>query len=288
MSARAGSTRQDRIARFRDGVWSHAADTVATEEPLEIRQEVVAGGVRASQSLSITMRTPGHDFDLAAGFLFTEGILRSKDDLDEITYCLDSKDGDDDQTYNVVTVTLRPWVHIDTSRLSRNFYTTSSCGVCGKTSLEAVRGQTPQPPNGDGLRLPPELLCALPERLAQGQTLFHTTGGIHAAWLCDAAGAVLAYREDVGRHNATDKLIGAEFLAGRTPLTDRMLVLSGRASFELLQKAAVAGIPCVVAVGAPSTLAVDLAREMGMTLAGFTKASGFNVYSGAKRIVGAG
>lgn len=288
MSARAGSTRRERIVRYRDGAWTRVADTVATEEPLEIRLEVAAGGVRASQSLSITMRTPGHDFELAAGFLFTEGLLRSRDDLAEITYCLDSKDGDDDQTYNVVTVTLRPWVQIDSGRLARNFYTTSSCGVCGKTSLEAVRVQASRPPLGEGLRVTPDLLCALPERLAQGQTLFHTTGGIHAAWLCDAEGTLLAGREDVGRHNATDKLVGAEFLAGRTPLTDRMLVLSGRASFELLQKAAVAGIPMVVAVGAPSTLAVDLAREMGMTLVGFTKASGFNVYSGADRILGAG
>jgi len=287
VSARAGSTRREHIVRYSDGAWSRPTDTVATEEPLEIRLEVAAGGVSASQSLSITMRTPGHDFELATGFLFTEGILRSKDDLAEITYCLDGKAGDDDQTYNVVTVSLRPWVQIDLSRLARNFYTSSSCGICSKASLEAVRVQAPQPPNGDGLRVAPELLCTLPERLAAGQPLFRSTGGIHAAWLCDAAGNPLAGREDVGRHNATDKLVGAEFLAGRTPLTDRMLVLSGRASFELLQKAAVAGIPMVVAVGAPSTLAVDLAQEMGMTLVGFTKASGFNVYSGAERIVGA-
>jgi FdhD protein len=287
MSDRPSGVRKERVLRFREGAWSAAPDVVATEEPLEIRLELAAGQVRAAQSLSVTMRTPGNDFELAAGFLFTEGVVRSKDDIDEITYCLDSKDGDGDQTYNVVTVTLRPWVQVDTARLTRNFYTTSSCGVCGKASLEAVRVQAPQPPDGAQLSVPPETLSALPGRLSEGQTLFRATGGIHAAWLCDDTGAPLAFREDVGRHNATDKLVGAEFLAGRTPLSNRLLVLSGRASFELLQKAAVAGIPFVAAVGAPSTLAVDLAREMGMTLVGFTRASGFNVYAGPQRIAGA-
>lgn len=284
--ARAGTTRSARVLRYRNGTWVAAPDTLATEEPLEIRLELAAGGVRASQSLSVTMRTPGNDFELAAGFLFTEGILRSREDVAELTYCLDSKLSDEDQTYNVVTVTLRPWVRIDSARLTRNFYTTSSCGVCGKASLEAVRVQAPQRPDGRGLLVTPEALCGLPQRLSQGQPLFRATGGIHAAWLCDAEGNALSVREDVGRHNAVDKLVGAEFLAGRTPLSNRILVLSGRAGFELLQKAAVAGIPFVVAVGAPSSLAVDLAQEMGMTLVGFAKPDGFNVYAGPERIAG--
>ncbi len=274
------------LQRYHAGGWQRVADPVAVEEPLEIRLEVDAGGVRAAQSISVTMRTPGHDFDLAAGFLFTEGILQAKDDIAEMTYCLDSKDGEGQQTYNVVTVTLRPWVRVDAARLLRNFYTTSSCGVCGKASLDAVRVQVAIPPAGEGMQLAPEAVCSLPQRLQAEQTLFHATGGIHASWLCDAEGNLLASREDVGRHNALDKLIGAEFLAGRTPLSERVLVLSGRASFEQVQKAAVAGIPVVVAVGAPSSLAIDLAASQGMTLLGFTKASGFNAYCGVERLAG--
>lgn len=275
------------VQRYRDGGWSTEPDPVAVEEPLEIRLEVSAGGVSASQSISVTMRSPGNDFELAAGFLFTEGILRSKDDIAAMTYCLDSKAEDDSQLYNVVSVALRPWVQIDSQRLVRNFYTTSSCGVCGKASLDAVKVQVPAPPDGNRLSVSPDLLATLPERLAQSQAVFQRTGGVHAAWLCNSDGNLIAGREDVGRHNAVDKLVGAEFLAGRTPLSDRLLVLSGRAGFELLQKAAVAGIPFVASVGAPTSLSVDLAREFGMTLVGFTRAGGFNVYSGAERIAGA-
>jgi FdhD protein len=229
----------------------------------------------------VTRRCPGADFDRAAGGLFTEGIILSPEAIEAMTYCVEGKE---EQAYNVIRVALRPWVMVDTGRLGRNFYTTSSCGVCGKTSLEAVRVQVQHSPGGKGLRIPPDVITALPEALGRRQTLFHQTGGIHAAWLCTPEGSLLSVREDVGRHNALDKLIGEQFLARRIPLSQQVLVLSGRASFEMVQKAAVAGIPVVVAVGAPSSLAVDLARELEMTLVGFTKRASFNIYSGAERI----
>jgi FdhD protein len=235
----------------------------------------------ATDSVSVTMRTPGYDFELAAGFLYTEGVLPSIDAVDTIAFCTDA---DVEQEYNIVNVTLRPSVEFDIERLTRNFYTTSSCGVCGKASLDAihVRG-CPVLPTG-GAAISAKLVGMLPDRLREFQVLFDRTGGLHGAGLFDLNGTALVVREDVGRHNAVDKVIGDQLLQGRLPASDRVLVLSGRSSFELLQKALVAGIPIVVAVGAPSSLAVELARDFNITLVGFARPGSFNVYSGAERI----
>jgi len=228
------------------------------------------------------MRTPGEDFELVAGFLLTEGVLAAPDDLAELTYC---RSGAGPQEYNIVEARLRPGVDIDLDRLSRNVFTSSSCGVCGKASLEAleIEGCAPLPDAGT-LRLAPEVVAGLPDRLRDGQADFDRTGGIHAAALAAGDGALDRVHEDVGRHNAVDKALGTAFLAGRLPLPDRALVVSGRASFEILQKALAAGVAAVVAVGAPSSLAVDLARRFNVTLTGFTRGGGFNIYAGAARI----
>src|SRR2546428_3742934 len=214
---------------------------------MEIRIEAGAKGERATASLSVTMRTPGNDFDLAAGFLLTEGIVFRKRDIVRIEYCTDPGIA---QEYNIVSAFLRPDGALHADVLSRHFYMTSSCGVCGKTSLEAVRVAARHPIPPGGLRVDPETISSMPERLRQDQALFSETGGLHAAGLFDAHGKLLSLREDVGRHNAVDKVIGEAFLADRVPLSHRILTVSGRASFEIMQKAAVAGIPIVVAGGA--------------------------------------
>ncbi len=250
---------------------------------MEIRVESGAKGGRTTTSLSVTMRTPGNDFELAAGFLFTEGIVRGKRDLARIAYCTDPGVA---QEYNIVNAVLRADVAFQADLLSRHFYVSSSCGVCGKTSLEAVRVAAHLPIPPDRPRLSPAGIAAIPDRLREGQALFSETGGLHAAGLFDSEGERRSVREDVGRHNAVDKLIGAEVLADHIPLSDRVLAVSGRASFEILQKAAVAGIPFVVAVGAPSSLAVTLAEEFGMTLVGFARGERFNVYAGRERVGG--
>jgi FdhD protein len=252
---------------------------------MEIRLERAGpGGAVEAHQVAVTMRTPGDDFELAVGFLFSEGLLASRDDVAEVTYCT----GPETQEYNVVSVRLRPGAAFDPALLNRNFYTTSSCGVCGKASLEAVevRG-CPVFPEGAGPRVDPEILRGLPDRLREKQGVFDRTGGLHAAALVTPDGALEVVREDVGRHNAVDKVVGHELLEGRLPAEGRLLLVSGRASFEILQKALAAGIPAVAAVGAPSSLAVDLARRFGMTLVGFLGAEGYNVYTGAKRL-GAG
>ena len=249
-------------------------DLLAVEEPLEIRLGCTIDGRREHRTISVTMRTPGHDRELAAGFLFSEGIVKSADEIDGV------REIDD----NVVRVDLKPTVSVDLERLIRHFYTTSSCGVCGKASIEAVRltpGSRPTPAHP---RIDFDVVRQLPDTLRSAQTGFDRTGGLHASALFDPAGHLRAIREDVGRHNALDKLLGAELLAGRTPLGESILLVSGRASFELVQKAAVAGIPVLVAVGAPSSLAVELAREHGMTLIGFVRRDRFNVYSDAGRL----
>jgi FdhD protein len=233
-----------------------------------------------SRSVSVTMRTPGHDFELAAGFLFAEGILRFRDQVREIAYC----SGEEPQEYNLVSVRLREGVGVDPGLLSRNFYTSSSCGVCGKASLEALEIKGCEPLSG-ALRLEGDLVARLPEVLRGGQAAFQRTGGIHAAGLFDAGGGLRTLREDVGRHNAVDKVVGHALLEGETPLHERVLVVSGRTSFEIMQKALVAGIPVVVAVGAPSSLAVDMARRFNMTLVGFARGAAFNVYAGGERIL---
>lgn len=242
-------------------------DLLAVEEPLEIRLN--------GQVVSVTMRTPGHDSALAAGFLFAEGLLRSPDQLAGISQ----------GPRNSVNLDLHLGDDVDLARLHRNFYMTSSCGVCGKASLEAleIAGCPTLPTEAPAIEA--SVVYGLPDTLRSAQTVFEQTGGLHAAALFDFEGRMVAVQEDVGRHNALDKLIGAEFLARRTPLSDRILLVSGRASFELIQKTLMAGIPALAAVGAPSSLAVELALRFRMTLIGFLRNQRFNVYSGASRIV---
>ena len=270
------------IVRLQDGRWSRADDVLAVEEPLEIRLLWEAGGQEQRKSIAITMRTPGDDFELAAGFLRGEGIIAGRHDVLDISYCLE--EGEAEQQLNVVTVRLRPGLAFDLARLERHFYTTSSCGVCGKAALEALdlqgcRALTP----GPAVRA--EVIRGLPETLRRAQQVFRATGGLHAAGLFDRDGQLLDLREDVGRHNALDKLIGHQLLRGRESLADRLLLLSGRASFELLQKALAARIPVVAAVGAPSSLAVELAASFNITLLGFVRPGGFNLYTAPERIV---
>lgn len=259
-----------------------ADDALAVEEPLEIRLAHHQGGQLVERSLSITMRTPGHDLELAVGFLVGEGLLTRRDQLVGLRPCgpATGRGG----TRNVVRVELAPDAEVPLKKLERHFYTTSSCGVCGKSSLEALAiGDRPALPP-DSPTVTPAVIHALPERLREAQAAFEHTGGLHAAALFDAEGHLRLMREDVGRHNAVDKLVGAMWLDGRLPLSDSILLVSGRASFELVQKALVAGIPVMAAVGAPSSLAVDLAAEAGMTLFGFVRQQRFNVYAGEGRL----
>jgi FdhD protein len=250
-------------------------DLLAVEEPLEIRLGCTVDGRRSHRGLSITMRTPGHDRELAVGFLFTEGIVTVPEQIIDVRACGAS---------NVVRVDLGPEVAVDLARLERHFYTASSCGVCGKASLEAVRVRSSHRPAEGRPAVEAAVIHRLPEILRAEQAAFDRTGGLHAAALFDIHGNLLCLCEDVGRHNALDKLIGVQFLAGRTPLSESVLLVSGRASFESVQKAAVAGIPALAALGAPSSLAVNLARERGLTVLGFVRADRFNIYTGAERI----
>ncbi|NEA38053.1 formate dehydrogenase accessory sulfurtransferase FdhD [Streptomyces sp. SID11385] len=270
-------TERRRVTRVRAGVVSARPDTLVAEEPLEIRL--------AGKPLAITMRTPGDDFALAAGFLVSEGVLASADDVRSIVYCAGATD-DGSNTYNVVDVRLAEGVALPDFTLERNVYTSSSCGLCGKASLDAVRTQTHFPlADTPPLRLTPALLSALPDRLRAAQRVFDRTGGLHAAALFSESGELLDIREDVGRHNAVDKLVGRALTDARLPLSRTILLVSGRASFELAQKAVMAGIPVLAAVSAPSSLAVDLATETGMTLVGFLRGESMNVYAGEERLV---
>ncbi|MGW5862934.1 formate dehydrogenase accessory sulfurtransferase FdhD [Streptomyces sp. NPDC055239] len=274
-------TERRRVIRIRDGAVSERPDTLVAEEPLEIRLN--------GKPLAITMRTPGDDFALAAGFLVSEGVLGSADELQSIVYCAGAT-ADGSNTYNVVDVKTAPGLVLPDITLERNVYTTSSCGLCGKASLDAVRttarwaiddtdgGTTPP------VRLGTELLACLPDRLRAAQRVFDRTGGLHGAALFSEDGELLDIREDVGRHNAVDKLVGRALQDGRLPLSRAVLLVSGRASFELAQKAVMAGIPVLAAVSAPSSLAVDLAAETGLTLVGFLRGSSMNVYAGEHRI----
>jgi FdhD protein len=270
-------TRAVRIQLARSGRHELSTDRVAVEEPLEIRL-ARAGEPGAGTAVSVTMRTPGHDIDLAAGFLFGEGLLRGPGDLASIRPCGDSG--------NVMRVEIADGVAFDPARLERHFYTTSSCGVCGKSSIEAVMHTVPRGPPADApeFNVSSDVLAGLPGRLQQAQDAFAATGGLHAAGLFAADGRLLRSNEDVGRHNAVDKLIGAALRAGELPLHQRLLMLSGRASFELLQKAMVAGLPVVAAIGAPSSLAVELAERAGITLVGFLRGTRFNIYAHPRRI----
>lgn len=257
-------------------------DHVAVEEPLEIRLAYSGPDGREVRSISITMRTPGNDAELAAGFLYTEGIVESTDQIAEIHHL--GPQVETTELRNVIRVDLVPEVRVDLERLKRHFYTTSSCGVCGKTSLEALRVNGKEPLRDNGFIVSRDVLCALPEKLRSNQEVFDETGGLHASALFDAEGQLDTVREDVGRHNAVDKLVGACLLEGRVPVATRGILVSGRASFELMQKAMMAGIPMLAAVGAPSSLAVELAREFRMTLIGFLRDGRFNIYSGEERV----
>lgn len=250
-------------------------DVLAVEEPLEIVLSFGAGPGRTDRNISVTMRTPGNDEELALGFLYTEGIIRDIAHVEEVKTF---------DTENRVSVLLRGDQTPDLQRAERSFYTTSSCGVCGKSSLEAIRTLQPRHDSRSDVRIEAGFFHALETTLRKQQAAFETTGGLHASALFDLDGRLTLVREDVGRHNALDKVIGAALIDRRVPLINTILLLSGRASFELIQKACMAGISIVAAVGAPSTLAVGLAREFDITLIGFLRATGFNIYSGAQRI----
>jgi len=271
-------TRRIEMVRIFDGA-AQVSDDLAVEEPLEIQLETAAGERR---SLSITMRTPGDDEALAAGFLFSEGILDSPAQIESITPC--GKPVPPSNSRNVVLVKVREGVEVDFARLQRNFYTTSSCGVCGKSSIEALRVQGVAPSDEPDFVVDSDVLFGIAGTLLESQTAFHATGGLHASAIFNLHGKLIELAEDVGRHNALDKVIGRCFLSGRTPLLQTILLVSGRASFELVQKAAVARIAVIVAVGAPSSLAVELAAEMNMTLVGFLRDARFNLYTGVQRI----
>jgi FdhD protein len=272
------SKTKTRVRVVEDGRVRVRPDALATEEPMEIR--LLAG--QTKQTVAVTMRTPGADFELAAGFLYGEGIIDSPEDVLKISYCLDSY-LDAEQRYNIVNVELRGGHELDLRPLERHFYTTSACGVCGKASLEQLelRGC---PVISPGPEVSAETIYSLPDTLREAQGLFDATGGLHAAALFDGEGELLALREDVGRHNATDKLVGWALLEGRLPLSEHVVLVSGRSSFEIMQKCLTAGVPIVCAISAPSSLAVDVAREFGMTLVGFLRGGRFNIYAGAERI----
>jgi len=262
-----------RVTRISDGSRDVTFDLLAAEEPLEIRVD--------GRSLAVTMRTPGNDYELAAGFLVTEGLVAGGSDIARISYC----PGGEQQEFNVLDVTLAPGVPAPPAEASRPFVTTSSCGLCGKAGIESVRTRSRHAVGDDPLTVPVSLLCELPARLRDAQKVFDRTGGLHAAGLFDATGNLVCLREDVGRHNAFDKVIGRAALDGWLPLRSHVILASGRASFELTQKAVMAGIPFLAAVSAPSSLAVELAEEAGMTLVGFLRGDTMNVYAGAHRLV---
>jgi FdhD protein len=256
-----------------------ARDSLAGEEPLEIR----VGG----RQVAVTMRTPGDDFDLVAGFLLSEGAVRGREQITRMRYCTDNRHGDDGHEhdpYNIVEVDLAADVPDPTWSLHRTTFTSSSCGICGKSSIEAVHANACWSVESDPVRVTPEVLYSLPDRLREQQKLFDSTGGLHAAGLFDASGTILCVREDVGRHNAVDKVVGWALREGMLPLRGMLLAVSGRASFELVQKAAAAGIPLLAAVSAPSSLAVELAETSGLTLAGFVRGTRANIYSRPDRI----
>ncbi len=276
--SRPGRIRPTDVVRFQEDNASYDTDHVATEEPLEIR--VRAGDT--VQTLAVTMRTPGHDFELAAGFLFSEGVITTGDEIQSIAFCSDIEPGAEE---NVVQVNLRGNELPDLARLERHFTISSACGVCGKTSLESLEARGVGPVD-DVLRIGSDTIYSLRDQLRPKQAVFEVTGGLHAAGLFTIDGSLLSLREDIGRHNAVDKVVGAALLAGEIPLAERILMVSGRSSFEILQKALVARIPVVCAVSAPSSLAVDLATQFGITLVGFLRPGRFNVYTGAHRFVG--
>ena len=279
---RRGSKTKARIRTVENGRPRLKSDVLATEEPMEVRL-VTSDETR---TVAITMRTPGNDFELAAGFLYGEGLISSPREIRGISYCVD-RELDAEQQYNIVNVEVAGSSEdYDLPSLERHFYTTSACGVCGKASLEQLelKGCPVIPP---GPEIEAQTVYTLPDALREAQGLFDATGGLHAAALFDAGGELVSLREDVGRHNATDKLIGWALLESKTPLSEHIVMVSGRSSFEILQKTLQAGVPVVCAISAPSSLAVDVARQFGMTLVGFLRGERFNVYAGFDRIRGA-
>lgn len=264
------------VVRIQDGTASRRPDTLVGEEPMEIRVN--------GKPLTVTMRTPGDDFDLAIGFLVSEGVIFDAEQLATARYCAGTT-SEGINTYNLVDVDLAPSVVAPDVSLQRNFYTTSSCGVCGKASLDAVRTIAHWDITQDQLRIPAPVLSTLPDRLRQTQRVFDQTGGLHAAGLFRPDGTVICVREDVGRHNAVDKVIGHALRNGMLPLRETILLVSGRASFELVQKSIMAGIPMLAAVSAPSSLAVDLATEHGLSLVGFLREGSLNIYSVPDRVI---
>ena len=280
IDVRPGKTATTRVVTVADGKAKASVDDVATEEPMEIRLE--AGSQKATAA--VTMRTPGNDFELAAGFLYNEGIITSRDAIRGIAYCVDP-DVDDEQRYNIVTVTLNGSKLPELAQFERHFTMTSACGVCGRASLDALRDRGLKPVT-DELRIDAQTIYALPERMREAQRVFASTGGLHASALFNERGELIALREDVGRHNALDKLTGWAFLENRLPLSHSIVLVSGRASYELLQKSASAGIPVVCAISAPSSLAIQTAREFGISLVGFLRGERFNIYTGNERITG--
>lgn len=270
-----------RLLRYLNNTKTYTEDLLAVEEPMEIRVGYGPQHKREQRRISVTMRTPGNDFELAIGFLFTEGIISSVEEIHSIKYCteLNSKENN----LNIVRVELREDIELDLDSLQRNFYTTSSCGVCGKASIEAVFQQCDKSEKPHFI-VSSKLLTSLPKKLNQYQQIFTYTGGLHGCALFTPEGDYIMSREDVGRHNALDKLIGALIGSDREKMKRSILLLSGRASFELIQKAAMAQIPIVAAVGAPSSLAVDIAKEANITLIGFLKENRFNIYTHESRI----
>jgi FdhD protein len=291
------SVRPAEIVRVTHGEIGRLQDAIAVEEPLEIQLVYGSANDRKVKSISITMRTPGNDDELAAGFLMTEGVVRDAAHITSIGAPSAIKtalhsEADSRQTplpmgtrSQVIRVELSPEIEVSMSTLERNFYTTSSCGVCGKASLLALRTLCPLPQR-DNFTIHSDVLSSLPQKLQSSQAAFRKTGGLHAASLFSADGQLHSVREDVGRHNALDKLLGEAFLQDAVPLRDYLLLLSGRASFELLQKAVMGGVPMVAAIGAPSSLAIEVAREFSITLVGFLRPESFNIYSTPKRVLG--
>ncbi|KZK16321.1 formate dehydrogenase accessory sulfurtransferase FdhD [Meiothermus taiwanensis] len=266
-----------RLLRIEQGQAAARLDQLATEEPLEIRL-LASGSPTERKTLAVTMRTPGHDFELAAGFLLAEGLVSRREEIRRIAYCTDP---DEPQQYNIVNVELNTAILPELAPLERHFFTTSACGVCGKAGLENLRRR--YAPLDTSWKVSSRVIAQLPHRLYAQQTLFAQTGGLHAAALFDREGRLLALREDVGRHNALDKLLGWALLENRLPLSEQIVLVSGRASYELAQKTLAAGAPVLCAISAPSSLAVELARAFNLTLIGFLRGS-FNVYSGAERL----
>jgi len=280
--SRSASTRQFEIVEFAATEQHTRRDSVVVEEPVEIRVVFGPAEKRSMRSVSITMRTPGHDRELAAGFLLSENLLTSPSQIESVS--TRGVDSEGKPTGNIVRVDVKPDVEIELGRLQRHFFTTSSCGVCGKASLEALEVQGLKPIANDKFRISSQSINALPDLLRAQQETFDKTGGLHGAGLADCQARLVDSREDVGRHNAVDKLIGRSFLDGKTPLTNYVMIVSGRVSFEIMQKALVAGLPMIIAVGAPSSLAIDMARQYNMTLIGFASNHRFNVYSAAERV----